>query len=113
LAYRVAPESTIETIAYLRARELVTSVYLEKPVKAQLADGRKVSALAFVVDRAHRQFAGKLDRAKRLKLVLQGVGQSGPNSQYVINTHHHLEQFGILDRELECLTRALEASSSP
>jgi cation transport protein ChaC len=107
VAFRVAAASRKATIDYLRVRELVTSVYVERNVLAHLADGRKIEALTYVADRRHRQYAGALERQELLSLVVQGVGRSGPNADYVLNTQAHLRESGILDPTLEWLAAQL------
>ncbi len=54
LAYRVPGELREEVVEYLRARELVTSVYLERFLPVRLAGGDLVEALCYTVDRTHR-----------------------------------------------------------
>ena len=49
-----------EVVAYLRERELVTDVYLERMLPVRLANGQTVMALCYVVDRGHAQYAGSL-----------------------------------------------------
>ncbi|MCE3543749.1 gamma-glutamylcyclotransferase, partial [Escherichia coli] len=56
LAFRVPGELEDEVVAYLRERELVTNVYLEKRLAVRLSDGRKIEALTYVVDRRHVQY---------------------------------------------------------
>jgi cation transport protein ChaC len=94
--------------AYLEAREQVTSVYRDVMRPVRLADGRMVSALAFVVDEAHEQFAGRLSLEQQLAMVRAGVGLSGRNVDYVINTARHLATLGIRDRQLMALVDMLE-----
>ncbi len=49
-------------IDYLRARELVTNVYLERRVPlSAFPAGAGVEAVAYIVDRDHAQYAGALD----------------------------------------------------
>ena len=62
IAYRVAAAKREKTIAYLRGREQVTSVYLETMRRIELEDEarRQVRALTYVVDRGHVQYAGRL-----------------------------------------------------
>ncbi len=62
IAYRVAATKRAETIGYLRAREQVTTVYLETMRQIELEDRsrRRVRALCYVVDRSHVQYAGRL-----------------------------------------------------
>ncbi|MGA7266224.1 MAG: gamma-glutamylcyclotransferase, partial [Aestuariivirga sp.] len=65
MAFRIGPEHRAATLDYLRAREQVTMVYLEqvKPITL-IGSGRRVEAVTYVVDRSHRQYAGRLDDAQ-------------------------------------------------
>lgn len=112
MAFRVPRPEVDETIAYLRAREQATAVYLERTVSAAIEDGRRIPALAYIVDRRHEQYAGRLARHDLLRYVSQGVGQSGPNPEYVRNTHAHLLALGVHDPELSWLVEALAGRGS-
>ena len=113
MVFRVHARHAEETIRYLRAREQVNSVYLERQIAVSLDDGRRVSALAYVVDRRHRQYAGRLPLDELLRLVAAGEGQSGRNMDYVLATHDHLVGLGLRDPVLAGLERALRPSSQP
>jgi cation transport protein ChaC len=108
VAYRIAAPHWPSTLAYLRSREQATAVYLERQVKARLDDGRLVTALTYIADRSHAQYAGKLPRQELLRLVRQGHGQSGRNPDYVRNTHTHLVELGLIDPTLAWLVDHLE-----
>lgn len=101
LAFRVPGELRDEVVAYLRERELVTQVYLERTLSVRLDSGDRVPALCYIVDRSHRQYAGNLDEAEAAAIVNGAVGQSGANEDYVRNTVQHLEALGIRDHWLE------------
>lgn len=101
VAFQVAPERWGETVDYLRERELVTQVYLERRVPVRLADGRVIQALTYVVDRAHRQYAGLISVEEAAEVARSAVGRSGPNHVYVDNTLAHLRDMGIRDQWLE------------
>ncbi|MGL4729060.1 MAG: gamma-glutamylcyclotransferase, partial [Bosea sp. (in: a-proteobacteria)] len=60
VAFRVAARHADETVAYLRAREQVTSVYLERRVSIRPDGQAPLEALTYVVDRRHAQYAGRL-----------------------------------------------------
>ena len=109
MAFRVGPEHRAATLDYLRAREQVTMVYLEqvKPITL-IGSGRRVEAVTYVVDRSHRQYAGRLDDAQLTELVRQGEGQSGACHDYVRNTVAHLRDMQIHDAGLERLMRRLD-----
>ncbi|WP_209603094.1 gamma-glutamylcyclotransferase [Sinorhizobium kostiense] len=100
-AFRIAPAERAGVIDYLRERELVTHVYKERTMPVQLMNGRRVPALAYVVDRTHPQYAGARTAAEAAAVVAGAVGKSGPNSEYVLNTLAHLQELGIRDHWLE------------
>ncbi|MER9297998.1 gamma-glutamylcyclotransferase [Mesorhizobium sp. M0621] len=105
LAFRVPGDLRDEVITYLRERELVTNVYLERLLKIRLDGGRTVEAVAYIVDRQHEQYAGALDAAEAAAVVRGAVGQSGINEDYVLSTLEHLEALGIRDHWLEDVAR--------
>ena len=112
IAYRIAATARAKTIAYLRAREQVTAVYRETMWRIELEDAarRQVSALCYVVDRGHVQYAGRLSLAERLHHVRQGHGQSGPNRDYVLDAVRALEALGYRESDLHLLAKRLSGS---
>ena len=108
MAFRISPETWDVVIDYLRARELVTNVYLERRVRLQFVGGRRVEAVSYIVDRDHEQYAGSLDAFEAAQVVNVAKGQSGPNDAYVFNTLAHLKQMGIRDHWLEQVAGEVE-----
>jgi glutathione-specific gamma-glutamylcyclotransferase len=102
-----------EVHAYLRDREMDRGVYREAYRPIQFADEEPVPALAFVVDERHVQYAGRLDIAEQVRLVRGGIGESGPNPEYVLATARHLQDMGISDRHLTELVSALGGVDLP
>jgi cation transport protein ChaC len=109
IAFRVAAAEGENVVAYLREREQVTSVYLERMREIRFADGARAHALTYLVDRGHGQYAGKLDEDLQFRMVAEAHGRSGANSEYVINTAAHLAELGMPDRHLERLAGRLKA----
>jgi cation transport protein ChaC len=109
IAFRVAEKNRAETIANLRAREQVTSVYREVMRSVWLENDarQRVSALTYVVDRGHVQYAGRLSLTEQLRHVLQGHGQSGVNRDYVLATVKAIEAEGFRDARLHQLALML------
>jgi cation transport protein ChaC len=107
VAFRVEAAKADATIAYLRAREQVTSVYVERRARVRLDDRREVEAIAYVVDRNHAQYAGKLPLDDIVAMVRDGKGQSGDNPAYVLNTHRHLAELSVRDDVLARVVSAL------
>lgn len=101
LAFRVRGELREEVISYLRDRELVTNVYLERVLNLRLDNGETVDAIGYVADRAHEQYAGSLTPAQAATVVKAAAGQLGANEDYVVSTLNHLEALGIRDQWLE------------
>ena len=111
IAYRVAAAKRAETVAYLRGREQVTTVYLETMRQIELEDEarRRVRALCYIVDRSHVQYAGRLTLAESLHHVRQGHGSSGPNRDYVLETVRALEALGYRESDLHLLAAQLQS----
>jgi glutathione-specific gamma-glutamylcyclotransferase len=112
IAYRVAGDKRDETVAYLRAREQVTSVYLEAMRRITLAGSpsRDVHALVYLVDRSHPQYAGRLDLERQVHLVRQGHGRSGANRDYVLSTVAEIEAQGCHDAGLNFIAERLRGA---
>jgi cation transport protein ChaC len=113
MAFEVALENWDAVHAYLMEREMDRGVYREAMRPLKLQDGRRVTGLAFLADPRHVQYAGKLDIAEQLRLVQAGVGESGPNPEYVLATARHLRALGIADHGLEALVEALGGIDLP
>ncbi len=109
IAFRVAASRREATIAYLREREQTTHVYREVTRSVWLEDDarRRVSALAYVVDRGHVQYAGRLTLADQARYVRQGHGRSGHNRDYVLSTVRSIESQGFRDLKLHQLAELL------
>jgi cation transport protein ChaC len=112
VAFRVAAARRQETVAYLREREQVTGVYREVMRSVWLKGDARVSALAYVADRSHDQYAGRLTIEEQLRLVRQGHGNYGPNDEYVIATVTALEAQGIRDAPLHRLAALLHGEAA-
>lgn len=107
VAFRVPPDRAEATRAYLRARELVSSAYLETEVPVDLIHGARVTALTFVVDRSHPQYCGDLTPERQADVIARASGGRGPNPDYLWNTQEHLAALGIGDPDLDRLADAV------
>jgi cation transport protein ChaC len=115
MAFRVAHKDRKATVKYLREREQVTGVYREVMRSVWLkGDSREhVRALAYVADRSHDQYAGRLSLDEQLRLVRQGHGIYGDNTEYVISTVAALEAQGVRDIPLHRLAALLKGGETP
>ena len=104
IALRVAAARADATRSYLQAREQIYGVY--RGVHANIAlheePRRDVTALAFVAERAHANYARLLPPVQA-ELIRGARGVSGTNLVYFANTLRHLAALGIRERALERL----------
>jgi glutathione-specific gamma-glutamylcyclotransferase len=114
MAFRVEADRVAVTLRYLRQREQVSGVYREHWLTTRLATDpkREVIALAFVVERSHPSYAGRLSLAEQAHLIRGAQGSSGGNFDYLINTLRHLRELGIHEAELERLLSLLGPHAS-
>src|SRR5690349_21964197 len=114
IAYRIAAAARAQTLDYLRAREQVTTVYVETTRQIELEESarRRVRAVCYICDRSHVQYAGRLTLAESLHHVRQGHGQSGANRDYVLETVRALEALGYRESELHLLAERLATQES-
>jgi cation transport protein ChaC len=113
IAFRVSAGLRDHTIEYLRSREQTTNVYREvmRSVWLENEARQRVSALAYVVDRGHVQYAGRLSLAEQLRYVQQGHGRSGNNRDYVLSTVKSIEAQGFRDPQLHQLSLMLHGEA--
>lgn len=115
IAYRIDPALESQVTAYLEARERVTAVYLGKTLPVMVegtgaagAVPRRVRALTYVADRAHHQYAGRLPEAEAARLIRQGRGRGGFNTDYLESAVRHLDALDMPDAPLARLHRLVQ-----
>ena len=106
VAFRIEPDDREATLAYLFWRE-GTEEYDPTYVGLRLIDGRRVTALAFVVKRTHAHYAGKLPQQELLAHAREAQGDRGSCRDYVVSTHAHLLSLGVRDAHLAWLAERL------
>ena len=106
--FRVKPEHAAETADALHRREMVTGVYEPRWLKLHLDGGRNAIALAYIADRKHPQYAGKLEVAEVARRIRHAIGKTGSNVEYLRNTVLHLEEMGIHECSLHRVLRQVE-----
>lgn len=103
VAFRVEPGQEAVTLEALRARELISSAYLEQTLPVVLRDGREVQTVTYVVDAGHVQYCGGLALAEQARIIAHAQGGRGSNRDYLFATAHHLAELGIEDADLSWL----------
>src|SRR5262249_51611772 len=105
LAFKIGREGCEAALHYLREREQIVSGYRGAlvPVTLLTGDQPEVTALAYLVERAHTSYAGELSLPKQAQLIRGATGKSGNNIDYLVSTVEHLSELGIRERSLERL----------
>jgi len=105
------PDGDLEgQLARLFRREFSTEPPNSMPrwIRVTTAEG-PCPALAFVMNRASRQYAGRLPEAEVARILARACGHWGSGAEYLMNTVAHLEERGIRDRGLWRLQRLVAA----
>src|SRR5262249_22645637 len=71
---------------------------------------QSLHALCYVVDRGHRQYAGRLSLADQLHYARQGHGRSGACRDYVLAAVEELQTLGMKDIEWQMLAERLKGA---
>jgi cation transport protein ChaC len=102
VVYRLPARSAKAELALLWRREMVLGAYLPLWVKVR-CDGKPLVALAFVVDRAHRQYTGNLTLGEQAEVLATAAGAFGSSADYLERARVALVTHGIVDPYLERL----------
>ncbi|MEQ8346878.1 MAG: gamma-glutamylcyclotransferase [Sneathiellaceae bacterium] len=108
LAYRIAPEAVEQETGIIWRREMMSGAYHPRWVRAVTPDG-PVPALAFVMNRSHPRYTGRLPDAEVTERLAFARGELGTGAEYLFNTVEHLRDLGIADRRLEALAAMVRA----
>lgn len=108
IAYRVARKRARDVLDYLWDREMVRGVYSPRILYPRCGQERP-PCHAFTVDRNNFQYAGGLPVDEVVRLIRQGTGESGSNTDYLASTVRHLDMLGITDGPLHRLQARVEA----
>ena len=106
VVYRLPAECAHAELELLWRREMVTGVYRPQWVKV-VAGAHALTALAFVVDRAHPQYAGRLALARQARVLCAACGAFGSSADYLERARVSLVTHGIVDPYLEALARVM------
>ena len=102
MAFRVAAADVPAALDYLTDREMTTYVYTPKKLKVKVGS-HYVEAQTYVADSTHPEYAGELTPEETAALICRGLGQRGPNRDYLENTVRHLEELGVDEPSLKLL----------
>ena len=109
VALAVKQGTEAQTLDYLRERELISSAYLERELKIDLSDGRRVTAVVYVINPDHVQYCGGLPLEEQARIISTAIGGMGPNTEYLHHTARHLAEIGLHDPDIEWLSQRVRA----
>jgi cation transport protein ChaC len=108
MAYRLHPEHVLKEFQLLWRREMLDAAYLARWVNAY-TDSGVVSALAFVVNRASPDYAGRLSDDDIVATALNAHGHYGSCADYLLDTASSFEHHDISDRRMQRLATLMMA----
>jgi cation transport protein ChaC len=110
LAYRLAAASAAAELRLLWRREMLSGSYSPRwmrveaaPCEASHGCKEELRALAFVVNREHPNYAGRLPVDVVAKALAAACGHIGSSAEYLHNTVAALAAHGLRDTYLERL----------
>jgi len=109
--YRVRANDAANVAEYLHRRELITGCYIPKWLSVQSLESERVKAIAYVADRKHYQYAGKLSEAEVVSTIRHAVGVMGSNAEYLRNTVQHLDELGVADSSIHRILDLLRGTA--
>lgn len=106
VAYRIAAAEVETELDIVWRREMVTGAYRPTWVMVGSTSG-PVQAIAFVINRRHDRYAGRLSDDAIVSAVAAAAGPLGTCAEYLFSTVTHLAELGLADRALERLAAAV------
>jgi cation transport protein ChaC len=109
VVFRVAGHDAAAVLDYLDARENIGNevVYTRRVLPVRLLDGgRMVRAVSYVANRGHPAYCRPCPETAAAAIA-RGVGQAGPNRDYLLNTVAHLRAMGVRDGGLDRIAALL------
>lgn len=97
LAFRLPEDKLREDLELLWKREMLTGSYCPTWCELELADGRTVTALVFIMNSMHPSFESDTRYEVIAPLIAQASGPLGTNAQYLFALEKELKTYGMSD----------------
>ena len=99
IVYRIAAHDVPSELLLLWRREMVVGSYIPRWVR--VFDGtQKLDAIAFIINRHHRAYTGKISLETTVKSIATATGELGSCADYLLQTINGLMAAGIQDKLL-------------
>lgn len=109
VVYRLEPQGLEAELRLLWRREMVLGAYRPRWLEVRTESG-PLRAIAFMVDRKHPAYCGRLDDDRIVAVALAAHGHYGACADYLLETAAALGRHGISDHHLERLAKRLRAA---
>lgn len=107
MAYRLDPEHEEEVMAALDYRE--RGGYVRIDVSFRSEEGEEpISGITYIASPENEHFLGPDDLEAMVRQIAGAAGESGRNSDYVINLANHLRDMGLDDPHVFALAEAVK-----
>lgn len=108
IAFRLGETSLQKDLATLWAREMHSGIYVPQWLSVT-ADSGPFTALCFVADASHAQYAGALPDDDVAAVIASAEGKFGSCRDYLASTVHALDTHGFADDALQSILDRVEA----
>ena len=105
MAFYVTSQKLDSVVALLNLRE--KNGYTLSEVELEFADGDCAGALTYIAFENNASYLGPASIIEMASQISDSVGPSGTNEDYLFDLAFHLENLGIGDSEVSCLTECL------
>jgi len=102
LVHKIAPEHVESELEILWMREMIGNTYVPTWINARCEGGSR-NVLTFVANKDHERYIGPQPFDEAAARIAKSEGLLGKNRDYLYNTVHHLDEFGISDGPLHRL----------
>jgi cation transport protein ChaC len=108
IVYRIAAAGKAVALEALWQREMRRGVDLPRLLPVATPNGRRI-ALAFVANRTHKGYAGRMAVDDAARIIAMCCGERGSNVDYLVYTLRHLDALGVHDHHLHQLLARVRA----
>lgn len=112
VAYRIPRDKCHHEFRLLWRREMIAGAYQARWVTIRIGTETH-HALAFVIDRTHPNYAGKLPADRLVDTLATASGRLGSSRDYLFQTVEGLRTHGLSDPLLETLRKRVRAMAAP
>jgi cation transport protein ChaC len=96
VAFRIAARDAVDELRLLWRREMVLGSYCPRWITVD-AGGETLRAIAFIVNRKHPSYAGRLPLEAVVKAMVSARGYLGTPTEYLFETVRGLTEHGVRD----------------